>query len=275
MLKSGLLYVAEDRGCEARVEAATKVSQAFGMHLTCVQAAPFPAYGISDIGGTFSYNGLLEQYEKKQAQTKEKVASILDNNNIDSRWFYTPGSASSAVVDYSRLSDLIILSHLEGDKGNWDQDLELISEIAVHARAPILSMPYEDPYGIGQLKLDGGSIIVAWNGTFESAQALRFAVPVLSKASRVQIATIGLETVPFPATEAQAYLTRHGVTSQVLSIAKEDREVEEQLLNVIIDEQADLAVLGAYGHSRMRERLLGGVTRFLLSRCPKPLLLAH
>jgi nucleotide-binding universal stress UspA family protein len=174
------------------------------------------------------------------------------------------------LLDQSRLSDVIILSHLESDEGGWDAELDLVGDVAVHSRAPILSVPYDN----GTLDLEG-TALVAWNASFEAAQALRFAVPLLSRAARVQIVTIGDDAPEFPAAGAAAYLSHHGIQSELLPVPRGELSVGEELLNVIIDSRSSFAVLGAYGHSRIRERILGGVTREMLLRSPKPLLLAH
>ena len=270
-MKTGLLHVAEDRGGDARLEAGIQLARTLGTHLTCTQAAPYSAYAMADpFGGVYPSVKLWTEYENRQEAKRATVETRLRNEGLAFDWVRGPGAPAIVLLDHSRLTDVIILSHLESDEGGWDQELELVGDIAVHSRAPILSVPYDN----GTLKLDG-SALVAWNASFEAAQALRFSLPILRQAARVQIVTVGEEAAEFPASAAAAYLSRHGIGSELLSIERNESTVAEQLLDAIIDSQSDIAVLGAYGHSRIRERLLGGVTREMLLRSPKPLLLAH
>ncbi|WP_210359081.1 universal stress protein [Sphingomonas beigongshangi] len=270
-MKTGLLHVAEDRGGEARVDAAIQLAKAFGLHLTGTQAAPLSAYAMADpFGGVYPSLKLFAEHEKRQDATRASIEERLRDDGVSFGWVRGAGSPAVVLLDQSRLNDLIILSHLESDEGGWDAELDLVGDVAVHSRAPILSVPYDN----GTLNLEG-TALVAWNASFEAAQALRFSVPLLSRASLVQIVTIGDEAPEFPASGAAAYLSHHGIKSELLPVPLADLSVGEELLNVAIDTQANFVVLGAYGHSRIRERILGGVTREMLLRCPKPLLLAH
>ena len=270
-MKTGLLHVAEDRGGDARLDAAVRLARAFDLHLTGAQAAPLSAYAMADpFGGVTPSVKLYTEHEKRQDATRAAVEARLRDEGVAFDWLRGVGSPATVLLDQSRLSDVIILSHLESDEGGWDAELDLVGDVAVHSRAPILSVPYDN----GTLDLEGAAL-VAWNASFEAAQALRFAVPLLSRAARVQIVTIGEDAPEFPAAGAAAYLSHHGIQSELLSVPRGELSVGEELLNVIIDSRSSFAVLGAYGHSRIRERILGGVTRDMLLRCPKPLLLAH
>ena len=117
--------------------------------------------------------------------------------------------------------------------------------------------------------------MVAYDGGFEAANALRAALPLLQAATHVRIAEV--ETVPeeFPVTDAATYLSRHGVSAEIAVAAKGDHSVEERLLAEVNAWRPDFLVMGAYGHGRWRETLFGGVTRFMLGELGIPVLLAH
>jgi len=269
-MKTVMLHVAEDAGQAACVEAALTLVKTFGGHLTCVQATPFSAFVVTDpLGGIHPSVELLSNLEEQQNANRARVTSRLAEAGVDAEWVREQGPPASVLLDHSRLSDLVILGH-GSQESRWNQSLELVGDLAVHCRAPVLSVPHTSggfsPSGIAA---------IAWNGSFEAAQAVRLAVPLLRLASTVRILTVAEASIAVPATAASTYLLRHGVRSEVVTLERGSASVCENLLKGLKDERADYAVLGAYGHSRIRERLLGGVTRGMLLGSPIPLLLAH
>lgn len=267
-MKTVMVYVAEDAGQAASYEAALTLVKAFGAHLTCVQAAPFSAFVVTDpLGGIHPSVELLSNLEEQQDASRARVTSRLAEASVDAEWVRDQGPPASVLLDHSRLSDLVILGH-GSQEDRWNQSLELVGDVAVHSRAPVLSVPHTSggfaPSGVAA---------IAWNGSFEAAQAVRLAVPLLRLASSVRILTVADGNVAVPASAASTYLSRHSV--QVLTLERGTGSVCERLLKALQEERADYAVLGAYGHSRIRERLLGGVTRGMLLGSPIPLVLAH
>lgn len=270
-MKTALLHVADDPGQEARLEAASAVVQAFGADLTVVQAMPYGAFVMTDpFGGVHPSIALLSEVESQQEAARAVIEAKLLEKNIAFEWVRESGPPAAVLLDHSRLTDLIILSHGSGGDHGGDQALDLVGDLSVHARAPILSVPYSS----GRLRLSGTAAI-AWNGSFEAAQALRLSLPVLRRASRIEIVTVAGGRPGFSIAEAKAYLSHHGLVSDTVEWQRGSESVSERLLRAFDDGRADYAVIGAYGHSRLRERILGGVTREMLLRSPIPLLLAH
>jgi nucleotide-binding universal stress UspA family protein len=123
-------------------------------------------------------------------------------------------------------------------------------------------------------------ILIGWNASPEAVRAITGAAPLLQAASKVVIATVDATPspgghAPRPGQELAAYLARHGVTAEVRNIDGLGRTHAEALQETAIDVDADLMVIGAYGHSRAREIVFGGVTRELLANGQLPLLMAH
>jgi len=274
-MKTVMLYVAEDPGLEARCAAILTVVQALGAHLTCVQATPLSAFVLTDpFGGVHPSIDLLSQLEKQQDATRARVDSQFVQAGIHASWVREEGLPARVLLDHSRLKDLLVLSHGSDDE-RWNQSLELVGDLAGHCRSPVLSVPHTS----SKLNLSGNAAI-GWNGSFEAAQAVRLAVPLLRLASKVQVLTVTEGDVTAddraaPASDAVAYLSQHGVPSEILELQRGSHSVSERLLQAWQETNAGYAVLGAYGHSRIRERILGGVTRDMLLRSPVPLLLAH
>lgn len=270
-MKSVLLYANQDSGLESRLQAALDVVRLFGGHLTCVQATPFDGFIMGDpFGGIYALPTVLENVRNAEEEHRERVEARLRSDNLSWDWLRHDGSPGQIMTDRSRLSDLIVLS-LPGDSISLGGDpLSLAADVAVHARAPVLAIPQSE----GSVN-PGGAALVAWNGSPESSHALRMALPMLKKASGVHIVTVADDRTEFPATDACQYLARHGVEAKLHEWPKGDRNISEALLDAAATLRADYLVMGAYGHTRLREAILGGTTREMLGDSRIPLLLAH
>ncbi len=121
-----------------------------------------------------------------------------------------------------------------------------------------------------------GPALVAWNGSFEAANAMRFAVPMLKLASRVRLLSLSEEkAVDFPSTSAVEYLSRHGIRAELTESLRFVETVAEDLIEQAEKDKASYIVMGGYSHSRAGEFLFGGVTRSLLKKSAFPLLMAR
>jgi len=147
----------------------------------------------------------------------------------------------------------------------------LAGDLALSASCPVLALPDDVP-----LKLPLGTVCIAWDGGSEAARAMKAAAPLLTEASDVRVLTVATDKANgFPPTEALRYLARHGIKAELTELARAN-SVEETLMNEVTRVGAQLVVMGAYSHSRLREFLFGGVTRFFLDELTAPpLLIAH
>jgi nucleotide-binding universal stress UspA family protein len=122
----------------------------------------------------------------------------------------------------------------------------------------------------------GRSVLIAWNGSTETARAVSLAMPLLLKAQKVTVLTVEGGTVPGPAGEHIARTLRiNGIPAQALDVEDEGRPVGEAILVNAKDIGADLLVKGAYTQSRLRQMIFGGPTRYLLEHSDLPMLMAH
>ena len=120
-----------------------------------------------------------------------------------------------------------------------------------------------------------GAALVAWNGSPEAAHALRLALPLLAKAVGVHVVQVTEDDRDFPTNEALSYLTLHGIRADLADHPRAGHSFAGSLLDAATEADARYIVMGAYGHTRFSEAVLGGVTRDLLRVSPIPLLLAH
>ncbi len=160
--------------------------------------------------------------------------------------------------------------------------VDVAAHVIANAGRPVLLVPAEG----GQATV-GRRILVSWDGGREAARALQLALPLLKDADQVSIAVFEVASDEQKVADALAadprpWLLRHGVASSLDVIAVDHHlrlsrrhEVGERLLSLAAETNADLLVMGAYGHSRLRESLLGGVTRTVLASMTLPVLMGH
>jgi nucleotide-binding universal stress UspA family protein len=266
-MKSILLSANEDGGFEARLQAALDVARASDGHVTCLQARPFNSFVVSDpFGGVYAPAALIERLETADNAHQEAIEARLKTEGVSWDWLREDGETGRALVARSSLADLIVVN-LPGDDA---AAMAVASDVALHARSAVLAVPRSggrfDP---------AGKAMVAWNGSNESAHALRLAMPLLRMAAAVEIVTISAEAGRFPQLDASRYLARHGIMSELVERPAEGRRNADALIDAAGATGAGSIVMGAYGHTRMREAVLGGTTRDLLRRSPLPLILAH
>jgi len=202
--------------------------------------------------------------------------------------------ASAGLNLLARHADLVIVGQLDPNGRGPD----VPAEVLVGSGKPVLVLPFaartspaisvtRDGVASPGAPAPARHILVAWNASREAGRALQDALPLLRRADSVTVAIFDGEARPGvfgdpPGTEVLAWLERHGVMA-TLALGQSERQgllkragnVGEQLLAVAAERDCDLMVMGAYGHSRFRETLLGGVTRSMLDAMTLPLLMSH
>lgn len=268
-MKTLLLYANDDNGMESRLQAALDMARSFGAHISCLQVTPFDSFIMGDpFGGVYALPVVVEAVRKVEDEHRARIEDRLRMEGVSWDWSRLDGSPAQYTADRSRLADVIMLSLPGG--GDYDGPLSMVGDVVLHARAPVLAVP-QTSRGLDYL----GTAVVAWNGTFESSIALRLAVPLLSRAAQVRIVTVTEDETEFPATGASEYLARHGIESELHEWPRDGRTMAGALLDAVRSLGGAYVVMGAYGHSRLQESLLGGTTREMIRSGAVPLLLAH
>lgn len=175
------------------------------------------------------------------------------------------------VMGHALLSDLVVMAqgrtHPRARSG-------LIEHVLFNAGRPILVTPPE------QRERNWKRALIGWNAKPSAMRAVCAGLPLLQKAEEVIVATVDARPSvsghgEAPGHDLGAYLARHGVTAHIRNLDSMGKTHAEVLVSQAVADNADMLVLGAYGHSRAREFLLGGVTRELLQGAPLPLFMAH
>lgn len=176
------------------------------------------------------------------------------------------GREEEITAQQARLADLTLVPAPAADGEGTSSDA--LHAVLFDSGRPVLIAPLTPPATIGE------RICVAWNGTAESAAAVYAALPWLREAKRVRILSAQEYQRRGPeAPELAAYLALHGVQAELATFRPVEREVGAGLLQAAHEAKADLLVMGAYSHSRLRQLILGGVTRHILEHADLPVLM--
>ncbi len=213
-----------------------------------------------------------EDADKLEAHVKQQ----LDGSDI--RWAVQTATAQLAgltpfVAHRTRFADLVVLAKPYGP-GRGHENEAIVEAALFNGHVPVMVIPdgAEYPDAIG-------TAIIAWNESAEALAAIRAALPVLQDAT---VANIALVDPPQhgpdrsdPGGELSQMLVRHGVRAEVAVLAKTMPRISDVLCRHCADRSADILVMGAYGHSRFRESILGGATRNMLEQAAVPVMMAH
>ncbi|MET0363888.1 MAG: universal stress protein [Sphingobium sp.] len=263
-MKTILLMVHDDPGQEARLQCALDVTRAVEGHLVCLDLLRLPI--VIDAYG--SGGGMATILTTEQEREDVNVAALQNRvagEGVSHEWQRAQGDFQHSLARAARLVDLIVLS-AKGVSGLADQG-DLPARLARTTAAPILVVP-EQQRGFNP----GGRVVIGWDGSDTAATTIRAAVPLLKRATSVEVLTIeGSDRDADPEVVAR-YLARHGcrVTGSTVS---RSTDVGAQLRDALVS--ADWGVIGSYGQGRLRERLFGGTTWTLLEQTPVPLLISH
>ncbi len=266
-MKTILLHVQNDAGLEDRFQAALSLARAFGAHLSCIQITPWQPFLFGQEVSPETFDMVLRGLEEPARKQRAGLEARLANEEV--AWDWLAYTTSDAIADIHRAAALVDLIVVGGGATEGSHASTLAGAIALYAKRPVLRVPA----GVSAIDISG-PIMIAWNGSQDAANALRNSLPLLRKAASVHLVTVG-EIVAAPSAEdAARYLSRTGIHAEVHERC-DMSSVEEALEAIAREIGATCIVMGAYGHSRARELVFGGVTRHMLQGCPIPLLLSH
>jgi len=177
--------------------------------------------------------------------------------------------------EVSRLAQYFDATVLEQPNPEGPDTSNVIEAVLFGSGRPVLIVPYIILHVPSQLR----TVLVAWNEGRLAARAIADALPLLQMADRVEVVTVS-GTNPRGSWHGSAdmmaqHLAQHGIKADMKALARGDVDIGNTLVSYAADVSADLIVMGAYGHSRLREIVLGGTTRTILQSMPVPVLMAH
>jgi len=205
---------------------------------------------------------------------EQRFSDDLRLNGLEGMWIL---SGEDTVRDLSaqlRVCDLAILGQIDPDRPVRDQGGFQPEDVILQSGRPGLVVPY-----VGGAETLGTRVLIGWDGSREASRALHDALSLIEPAAAVTVLTIdngeAAGSAPASAEMAAAHLRRHGIAAKAEHTPSLDLAIADVILSRAADIAADLIVSGAYGHSRLRESLLGGTSRALFERMTAPVLMSH
>ena len=262
-----LVEVTSDPALEPRLHTARRLARQFEAALIGMHVMPLPVIpAMWDGGGTISLGAELIEAQRKanQEQNERLRATFQDACGSDpsARWQDAEGDPGRLLAEAARTVDLVVAAKHESLGLDAPAPIEAL---AVGSGVPVLMVPANAYAEFGQ------TVLVAWNGAREATRAAHDALPFLSRAGLVILCAVGEEAAA-TLDAAAAMLHRHGVPVQPQAIDGADGDAGEALLAQARAHGADLLVMGAYGHARLRELVFGGATRHVLREARLPVL---
>lgn len=270
-IKTILFHVHGDIALDDRLEAALSLARALGAHLRLLHVTPTDAYTVVDAFGTFVSPEIIRTLETDAAELRARLETRLGEEDVSWDYEEVTGSLMPRLIERAALADLLVTGRESKSPEFEGRTTALLGEFVYRSRTPLLVLGDDVP-GLNR----SGPAVVAWNGSYEAANALRAAVPLLKSAPGVVLLILEeTKGVQIPGTQAREYLLQHGIESRLESRPQLEDSIADDILTCAIAEGASYIVIGGYGHSRAGELLFGGVTRSLLKACPLPLLISR
>ena len=257
-------------------EFAISVADAFKAHVLGVAFSYEPIIPGSVMGGIppeFIESQRVES-DKKARAAVSRFEQAAKRAGISAETSILSASISGAADKLGRLGrrfDLVVVGQANSDKAMPD---EVVDEgVLFESGRPVIFVPFIQKAG---LKLD--RVMVCWDGSRAATRAIADSMPLLKKAKAVEIVMVASKagkTDEIPGAHIGQHLARHGLKVDVKRITSPDIDVPSTILSYAADSSADMIVMGGYGHSRLREFILGGVTRGILETMTVPVLMSH
>jgi nucleotide-binding universal stress UspA family protein len=277
MFRNILVHIPSERPVRPVIEVAIALAMARRSHLDAV------AIGYESIGGVGMLVGsggtavaAVVEAEQDRAQERADAASSvfeveakLAEISYGVRSFAAiPAEAGEAIGALARLYDMTIVLQPDSSKSSHDNDIP--QEILFNSGGPMLMVPY-----IHKGPLDTHNVGVAWDGSRFAARALHDAMPLLMGAKAVTVIAINEKAGEASSNQLVSHLARRGIAAGVQRLATERGDVQAAILSIAADSNMGLVVMGGYGHSRLQERVFGGVTRGMFDSMAVPVLMSH
>jgi len=277
--KTLLLHLDDGARREERLNLAFEMAERFDAHIVVlyVPGLPLiPPYALAEAGpAAVEIEGKRRAAAAQDAETVFRAASSR-HRAVKCEWRMSTGDPVAALCLSGRYVDLVIAGQPEpGGEDASRLPAGFAGDLVLSVGRPVLFVPYA-----GRFTTVGKRVMVAWNAGREAARALRDALPLLKDAAQVDVVAFdpgrgSSQHGDVPGADIGLFLARHGIKVTVSQQSGTDLDAGVQILSRAADFSADLIVMGAYGHSRLREQILGGATRTLLESMTVPVLMSH
>jgi nucleotide-binding universal stress UspA family protein len=276
MIKDVVANLSGAEGRDVAAEYAISVAQAFGAYVVGVAFVYEPVIPGSLLGGipTDLIEVQREENAKAAKAAVERFEAATRAAGVSAETRQLDASIAGASDLFGRIArrfDIAVVGQAHGEQSASE---ELLIEGALFGSGrPVVIVPRGQT---APLKLD--RVMVCWDGSRPAARAIADAMPFMSRSKSIEIVVVTGErdkSGEITGTNMKRHLARHGITTEIKRVAAGHAGVQEAILAHATASSADFIVMGAYGHSRLREFILGGVTRSILKSMPVPVLMSH
>ena len=274
-----LVHVDNSQQCRARVELAVEFASRLPAHLTGIYL-PFHPPGFPDVvdiaGAGLPPPPPPESDTQRLERAEQMFMEICRRQALSPEWITPSLDPNREMQTHARYADLVIVGQEDRTDPETTPARGFVESVVLAGGRPVLILPYA-----GKLPRSFDNILLAWDGGREAARAAADAMPLLCAAKAVHVMHVnrGDRTDalgPIPGLDIGLFFARHGVHVEVTpERGANDIAVGDDLLSRAADMSIDLIVMGGYGHSRVQEWVLGGVTRKLLETMTVPVLMSH
>src|SRR5947209_11510722 len=280
MLKNVFVHIPSEASSQPVVAGATSLAASRGAHLDAISVG----YKAGDVGIYFESGGTvlaaaLDGEYKSALARADAALAVFEAEARNAGISYSlqalagvPAEAAASVGAIARLHDLTVVQQPDPETDTFDNAMP--QEILFQCGGPVLFVPYTHKGPLVPRRIG-----IAWDGSCTAARALRDAAPFLSVDHAQAVTIISINDAERPeeasATLLASYLARQGLAPRIERVVADRNQIQPTILSIAADDGVDLIVMGGFGHSRFRERLLGGVTRDMLRSMTVPTMMSH
>jgi nucleotide-binding universal stress UspA family protein len=277
MFRNILVHMPSERPVRPVVDVAVALAIARRAHLDAIAIGyeSMGAAGLIAEGGGVAIAAVLGAEQERAQERADAAIAVFETEARLAKIAYgtrtlatIPAEAGHTIAALSRLYDMTVV--LQPDAADGSYDNEIPQQILFNSGGPVLMVPY-----IHKGPLDAHHIGIAWDGSRLAARAVHDAIPFLKNANAVTVVTINEEASEASSDQLAAHLGRRNIAARVQRLRVDRGNVQGAILSIAAESNMGLLVMGGYGHSRLQERILGGVTRSMFDSMTVPVLMSH
>ena len=280
-MKDILVHVDDRPAAAVRLDAAVQLATSHDAHLIGLYVIVEPHISrtarafFTDAAIALQRSALTAAAER----ARDRFEDLIAHAGVRGEWRQVaskPTSLAKVIAVHARYTDLAIVGQADPEEDEPEVTRVMPDELILVAGRPVLVVPY-----VGTYSVVGERVLVAWDASRLATRAVNDALPLLKKAKKVVVLAVNPHGDgeqghgEIPSADICLHLARHGINAEAQHTRADDVDVGNMLLSRAADEGIDLMVCGAYGHRRLRELVLGGVTRHLLNHMTMPVLMSH
>jgi nucleotide-binding universal stress UspA family protein len=278
--KTILMHCNDKRRIAGLLAPTVRLAETFQSHLIGLSIVPPISVVAGGVPGAppITIDAHCQLYREENPARRAAFDAAVQGRGLVAEWIDDDAGAFSvaeSALPYARTADLVVAGQTDPEWALTDW-LDIPDRLAMESGRPVLIIP-----NAGGAREDiGEKVVVAWNGRREASRAVFDSLPLLQRAKSVKIVCVNRESEPetaadLPTAGIAAALARHGVRCEATELARPRENAGKALIDCAKDSDADLLVMGCYGHTRFREMVFGGASRYVLAHMPIPVLMSH